>query len=100
MNIEEVINNLEAEWDMNGFLHELRQGKFNKERAEHFLQLLTTIEFDESETVPSRFVALIWYLYPFLEWQTARVSGSIDANEYSLFINKVTAILEEVIGIP
>jgi hypothetical protein len=95
------IDDLEAEWDVNGFLDRLRGGVFQEPDAQRFLQLLRGIHIADDEQVPKRAVSMLWYLPTFLLWQRERVAerGS-DLKAYDLFVTAVHNTLEEVLGVP
>jgi hypothetical protein len=43
MNFEQIVERLDEEWDRDGFLGKLRQGKFNPEEGDKFIELLKQI---------------------------------------------------------
>ena len=101
MDIEGLIRRLEAAWDIGGFLHAVRSGKFDESAAGDFLELLRSISIADGELVPKRLISLTWMLAVFLEWQTksiGEVSG--DTSRYENFVNEVQTTLEEVLGVP
>lgn len=101
MIFEQIIEQLENEWDRDGFLGRLRQGKFDPVEGDKFLEFLEQINLSEVNSVPKRFLSLIWYLPIFLTWQRDRVSDvSSNIEEYEKFITNVHNSLEESLGTP
>jgi len=101
MNTNELIKRLELEWDVHGFLWNVRQGCFSLDDAQKFLSFLKQIELDDNAQIPKRLLSLLWYLPPFLEWQKERVqerSGNRAA--YERFVTEVYNTLETVLGVP
>ncbi|MBL9117110.1 MAG: hypothetical protein JNJ83_19045 [Verrucomicrobiaceae bacterium] len=102
MNLTDIIAELETQWDIDGFLYELRTGRFDAERGRKFMELLRSISVDDEESVPKRLLSLVWYLPSFLEWQKARI-GEMDAShckDYAKFVTEVHNTLEDVLGVP
>ena len=101
MDIFQVIEDLEREWDTDGFLYEVRQGKFTTSDGDRFLALLNRINLDEADSVPTRFVSLVWYLPSFISWQRERVEElGNDVAAYDRFVTQVQNTLEAVLGAP
>jgi len=101
MNIQTIVSRLEAEWDVDGFLGNLRQGSFAFEPAQRFLSFLKEIELDDEELIPKRLLSLLWYLPSFLEWQKERIEKQGgDAVAYARFVTEVQNTLEDVLGVP
>lgn len=101
MNFEQIVDRLDEEWDRDGFLGKLRQGKFNPKEGDEFLDLLKQIDLSELNSVPKRFLSLIWYLPIFLTWQVDRVKGvSLNGEKYERFITEVQNALERSLGVP
>ena len=101
MDINQVIEHLEREWDTTGFLDEVRRGRFAVADGEKFLTLLSQISLAEEDVVPKRFLSLVWYLPIFLSWQRERVEEiGNDVVAYDHFVTQVHNVLEEVLGIP
>jgi hypothetical protein len=95
------LDELDTEWDTDGFLGQLRQGTFVPARASRFLQTLKRIDIPDNAMVPKRALALIWYLPIFLSWQRERVvekGGNVA--EFDSFVTEVHNTLEQVIGVP
>lgn len=102
MKIENLIQSMEKEWDIDGFLGNLRQGIFNPSAGDDFLALLSTISIEENEFIPKRLLSLLWYLPLFLEWQRERVA-EVSGERVSLyvrFITQVQNLLEQKLGVP
>jgi hypothetical protein len=101
MDMKQLIERLEAEWGSDGFLGQLRLGKFTSEGAARFLLLLREIDIDEQVAVPKRALSLLWYLPSFLAWQRERVEEKGgDMNVYAHFLTDVLNTLEDVLGVP
>lgn len=98
-----TINKLEEAWSEKGALGLLRRGKFDKESCEGFLKFLDALEFEHSNCINRRTVALMWYIPTFLEWQKERVlkvSGLEIAQDYTRYANQMMAVLETKLGTP
>ncbi len=102
MNIVDLIQNLETQWDCDGFLDGIRRGRFEIDDADAFLYLLKNISIGEDERVPKRLMSLLWYLPLFLEWQKERVAvnSAGEVRAYERFVTEVQNVLEEVLGVP
>lgn len=101
MNIQEVIERMEREWDVDGFLGNVRTGIFSISDADQFLAFLRSIEIEEDALVPKRIVSLFWMLPSFLEWQKQRVREAGGRGEdYDRFATEVQNTLEKVLGVP
>ena len=93
---------LEKEWGIDGFLDELRRGKFAMDKSDTFLTLLRNIKLgNDHEQIPKRLVSLLWYLPCFLEWQKERIKEKGgDEVAYRNFVTQVINALEQALGIP
>lgn len=101
MDIDHLVDQLEEAWDSEGFLGQVRIGKFSEEGAEEFLKILAGIDFDSAPCIPKRLLSLIWYLPSFLDWQTERVlERGGDVEKYKKFIIDVLNTMEITLGIP
>jgi hypothetical protein len=101
MDTKKLIEQLEIEWDLNGFLGQLRQGNFVPKSAAHFLDLLREVDILREEVIPTRLLSLLWYLPSFLAWQRERVvEKGGDVNVYTSFVTDVHNTLEDVLGAP
>jgi hypothetical protein len=101
MNTNELIERLEHEWDVDGFLWNVRQGCFSPNDGHQFLDFLKQIQIADDAQIPKRLLSLLWYLPSFLEWQKERVrdrSGNQPA--YNQFVTEVYNTLEAVLGVP
>lgn len=101
MNINELIEKLEEEWDVDGFLGRVREGVFSVAEGENFLKLLSSIQIPDDALIPKRLLSLLWYIPLFLGWQDSRVAkiqGSTE--EYTRFVTEVINLLEDVLGYP
>ncbi|HEX3627408.1 MAG TPA: hypothetical protein VH280_18535 [Verrucomicrobiae bacterium] len=101
MNTNELIRRLESEWDVDGFLWNVRQGYFSPDDGQKFLSFLKQIEIDDNAEIPKRLLSLLWYMPSFLEWQKERV-GERSGNRaaYERFVTEVFNTLEIVLGVP
>lgn len=100
-NVQNWITSLENAWAENGFLWKVRQGDFNDHEGEVFIKLLLSIKLNPDEPLNRRFVSLIWYLPLFLSWQTERViENGGNRLLYETFTNKVSGIIEDILGVP
>jgi len=74
MSLGQFIEQLDREWELDGFLGRVGVGQFAEEEAEHFLKLLRGLHVEENALVPKRLLSLLWYLPIFLIWQRERVA--------------------------
>lgn len=101
MDSQAAIQALEAAWDTDGFLGMVRSGCYVGAEGEEFLHLLRSIELPPDACMPSRFVALLWYLPSFLEWQKPRIAEKGgDVQSYARFVTEVHNHLEGLLGVP
>ncbi len=102
MKQETAITYLEAEWEEpQGFFYRLRQGEYSPQEAARVLEMLAAIGIDEEAPLERRLVSLLWYLPLFSQWQRERVQeAGTSPHVYEQFINKLTNILEEKLGVP
>jgi len=101
MTIAAIIEQLEAEWDTNGFFDCVRNGDYDAIRGQEILAVLRAIEIDDEEMVPKRLVSLLWYLPSFLSWQSERIAEKGGNRAvYKRFVTEVESILENVLGVP
>lgn len=97
------VRNLEIAWmPPDGFLYALRQGDYSADGADALLGLLRTFQIPgDVETLPRRFVALLWYLPSFLSWQRERVAERAgDLGHFDQFADSVRNELERILGVP
>lgn len=98
---KEFISQLESTWDVDsGFFGKLRQGIFDKELYNEFIQLLRIFSFEDEELISSRIVSLLWYIPLFMEWQKERVQKTISIDEYNILKTTIENELERILGIP
>ncbi len=101
MNFDEIIEQLDAEWDADGFFDRVRNGDYDDTRAKDILKMLRAINLEKDDLLPKRLVTLLWYLPSFLEWQVERVvEKGGNKSAYERFITDVLNTLEEVLGTP
>ena len=99
----QILEALDEAWDIDrGFLGRLRDGVFDKASYEEFLQILRSISFSEDDLIPKSTVTLLWYIYPFIEWQKERVIQQMVLTEeqYDLMSVDIMNQLERILGIP
>lgn len=101
MSLDEIINQLNSEWDVGGFFSKVRDGIYDSKRAREILDMLRAIRIDETAPFPRRLVALLWYLPSFLGWQSERIiEKGGDVADYAKFSAEVQNTLEELLGVP
>ncbi|MDX3966546.1 MAG: hypothetical protein QHD01_08095 [Bradyrhizobium sp.] len=101
MDIGAIVEQLDAEWDTNGFFDRVRNGDYDAERGRAVLAILRAISIRDQEMVPKRLVSLLWYLPSFLTWQTERIAEKGgDRAAYERFVAGVESALQEVLGVP
>jgi hypothetical protein len=103
MRTQDAIRPIEAAWQMpNGVLFRLRRGILDQKGLSDLVNLLKTIERPgENESLPRRFVSLLWYVPIFMHWQEERVresGGSIKVLED--FATLATNEIERILGVP
>ncbi|MEJ2557796.1 MAG: hypothetical protein P8186_16520 [Anaerolineae bacterium] len=102
MDIQITIAELEKEWEQpTGFLGRLRMGVFDSRGLERLVQVLQSVEMEDTTTVNRRFVALAWYIPIFMVWQRERVEeqgGNVQ--KLDLAINRIQGLLETILGVP
>lgn len=93
---------LEGFWDVpDGVLYQLRQGQFVPMRLREIDELLRRIQLGPEDSIPRRFVSLVWMIPVFMEWQLERVGDQGgDAAELQQHANRIRTILEELLGVP
>ena len=100
MLLGESVQRLETAWsDEDGFLFQLRMGKFDGSKAESLVATLKDIEPGEAEPVARRAVSLLWYLPLFIGWQQERVDQK-DVKALERVEVLVTNELERILGVP
>ena len=102
MVLEDYIPGVEAEWKPEtGFFWRTRQGDFRKEDFERALGTLAAVPSMADQSVPARFVSVVWYIPIFMEWQRDRVREcGINPNEYDRATNKLTNEVQRILGVP
>lgn len=100
MTLSEAIDQLEAQWsDEQGFLFQIRMGRFDLAKAEDLVLTIEQIEATDASSVPRRAVSLLWYLPLFLGWQRERIDPKY-WGELDRVITSVTNQLERILGVP
>lgn len=103
MEIDQIIVELEQEWDIeSGFLGKLRMGKFDSDASDRLLEKLRSISLGDGQMIDRRLVALTWYIPIFMTWQRERVQKDNLASiaSYDLIQNHITEVLEKILGVP
>jgi hypothetical protein len=101
MTIAAIIEQLEIEWNTNGFFDRVRNGDYDATRGQAVLAVLCAIKIGEEDMVPKRLVSLLWYLPSFLSWQTERIAEKGgDLVAYERFVTEVETTLQGVLGVP
>ncbi|WFU83266.1 hypothetical protein QA645_11145 [Bradyrhizobium sp. CIAT3101] len=101
MTIAAIIEQLETEWDENGFFDRVRNGDYHAVRGQAVLTVLRAIKIGDEDVVPKRLVSLPWYLPSFLSWQSERIAEKGgDRAAYKRFVTEVEITLENVLGVP
>ncbi|MCK1735944.1 hypothetical protein IVA79_18875 [Bradyrhizobium sp. 138] len=96
-----IVEQLEAEWNADGFFDRVRNGNYDAVRGQAVLAVLRAIEIGDEDLVPKRLVSLLWYLPSFLSWQTERIAEKGgDHAAYERFVTEVESALEDVLGVP
>jgi len=100
-NLQKWLTSLENAWAENGFLWKVREGNFDDQQGEEFINFLRNIEIRTEQMLSRRFVSLIWYVPLFLTWQTERViEMGGDRALYEQFNNRVLEVVENILGVP
>ncbi len=101
MEIDQIIEAIENQWDEEGILGKIRVGEFNSEAGKEFIYLLEKINIDDDSAVPKRLLTILWYLPTFLIWQRERIDEKgANVSEYDHFVTGVHNTLENVLGVP
>ena len=101
MDISAIVEQLEAEWDTDGFFYRVRNGDYDITRGQAVLVILRAIKIDDEVMVPKRLVSLLWYLPSFLAWQAEPIAEKGgDRTAYARFVTEILNTLEEVLGVP
>jgi hypothetical protein len=96
----DYIQELESFWSAEtGALYELRQGVFDEKGLNNLLLFLKKIAIEDESSISRRLVALLWYIPLFISWQYERFS-SADQEKLSNFVDSITNVLEEILGVP
>jgi len=99
--IAAIIEQLEIEWNTNGFFDRVRNGDYDATLGQAVLSVLCAIKIGDEDMVPKRLVSLLWYLPSFLTWQTERIAEKGgDQVAYERFVTEVETTLQGVLGVP
>ncbi len=101
MKMNEIINQLEKEWDIpDGFFGGLREGVYHVERYDNVINLLRSIEI-QGDQINRRLVTLLWFIPRFMSWQDERVlEQGGDVTQLAKATNEIESILFEKLGMP
>jgi hypothetical protein len=93
---------LEAEWSKpEGFLGRAREGLFDSQRGDEFVEKLQRIRLQDGDRIDRRLVSLLWYIPTFLRWQKERISESGgDTIAFERLSNRVQTVVEGILGVP
>ncbi|UGX95778.1 hypothetical protein G6321_00011810 [Bradyrhizobium barranii subsp. barranii] len=101
MTIAAIIEQLETEWNTDGFFDRVRNGDYDATRGQAVLAILRAIKIGDEKMVPKRLLSLLWYLPSFLAWQTERIAEKgRDRTAYERFVTEILNTLQEVLGVP
>jgi hypothetical protein len=102
MSLEDYIPGIEAEWEPEtGFFWRTRQCDFQKEDFERTLGKLAAVQSMTEQSIPARFVSVVWFIPIFMEWQTHRVREcGVNPDEYERATNKLTNEVQRILGVP
>ena len=95
MDFQELIQDLEAEWDT-GFFAKLRFNGFDLDGFKRVELLLSKLSH-ETESYPQRLVALTWFIPLFMSWQEA---PNLEAQEYRNYCNRLENLVMKGLGMP
>ncbi len=97
-----LVELLEDAWSPpDGFLFQLREGTFNPNACDGFLQLLRSIHDQEFDSLPARVVSLLWYVPSFFSWQRERVvEAGGDISAFNRAEAAISSEIERVLGVP
>jgi len=99
---EQIIAELERFWEPDeGVFWRLRQGVLDPQGLEKVAVLLESIKVTEESLLPRRFVALVWFIPIFLEWQRDRVKErGGDMHEFATRQNRLSGAVQRLLGVP
>jgi hypothetical protein len=102
MALENFIESIESEWEPeDGFFWKIRQGNFETAGVHRALSKFAAVPSLTDQPIPARLVSVLWYVPIFMEWQLDRVrENGGDTAEYMAAINKFTAEIERILGVP
>ncbi|MEU9744028.1 hypothetical protein AB0E12_33065 [Micromonospora chersina] len=97
-----ILAALDEAWDPDlGFLGRLREQVFDPTLAAAYMDLLASIEIDESENISSEFVKLLWFAPLFVEWQIERVvNAGGDEAQVRHYSDAIRERVMEILGTP
>jgi hypothetical protein len=95
------LDELEAAWELEtGFLGCLRGGVFDRTLYGAFVTTLMRVRVEEGDVLPARFLTLLWFIPPFMEWQTEQITTTLPLAEYRLAQARIQQQLERILGTP
>jgi len=100
MTHDDAIEALEEAWgDEDGFIYRLRMGEYRPQFAAELVALLRAITAEGEDLLPRRLVSLLWFLFPFLEWNACRVDPGTVA-DIERVKREVEGELIRILGVP
>lgn len=102
MTLESFVVSIESEWEPEkGFFWSIRQGTFREDEFRRALAKFAAVPAASGGQVPARLVSVLWYAPLFMQWQRERVQEqSADMAAYTKAMNKLTAEVERILGVP
>ncbi|MFC5286201.1 hypothetical protein ACFPM7_04000 [Actinokineospora guangxiensis] len=97
-----MLEALDLAWDSDeGFLGQLRSGRFLAEAGAGYLVLLQSIEVKEGERLHADFVRLTWFAPMFMEWNVERaVNRGADKESVHRIVDQLRERIMELLGTP
>jgi hypothetical protein len=98
---QEQINELDKSWDQEeGFLGQIRQGKFNEKLYAEYLNLLRSINIGEDECIPKHAITCLWYVPSFIDYWEHLVCRNYPQEKYRKMKEDVLNELERIFDFP
>lgn len=91
-----------AEWELDtGFFWKCREGEFSPADFTRTHELLRSISVAEDASLPRSFVAVLWFIPQFMEWQIERVQrNGGDVVAYRNAGNRMWDEIQRILGMP
>lgn len=98
--MEKFVQELDSEFDDDGFFDDIHKRKFDQMKAERYLRTLASIEL-EGDTISIELAKMIWFIPVRLQYRLDWLEeGTPEWIEIEKFINKTHGILFDLIGAP